>query len=152
MVVVTDTSCLIALERIGQLDLLPRLFGTVLAPPAVMAEFGNSPEWLSTAAAPDPVLAAALMLVLGPGEAEAIALAAQQKCRVILDDRQARSAAARLGVETIGTVGMLLRAKRAGLVPEIRPLLDMLDTVGFRVDTQLRRRALELANEALEAE
>lgn len=43
--VVTDTSPLIALERIGRLDLLPSLF-SVCAPPAVVAEFGQRPDWL----------------------------------------------------------------------------------------------------------
>ncbi|HEX2094542.1 MAG TPA: DUF3368 domain-containing protein [Longimicrobiaceae bacterium] len=123
------------------------MFGPVLAPPAVVQEFGHAPEWLSTTSVSSSALVAALGLVLGPGEAEAIALAAERQCRVILDDHQARSAAARLGLEVIGTVGILLRAKRAGLVPEVGPLLDALDGVGFRVDPGLRRRALELANE-----
>lgn len=83
------------MERIGQLDLLPRIYGSILAPPAVVREFGRAPEWL--------------------GESEAIALGAERGCRVILDDHQARSAAARVGVAVIGTVGVLLRAKLAGL-------------------------------------
>lgn len=144
----SDTSCLIALERVGRLDLLPRLFSAVLAPPAVVREFGAAPSWLSMATLPDHTLAAALGLLLGPGEAEAIAVAAQRKCRVVLDDRQARAAAARLGVETIGTIGILLRAKRGGLIPELKPLLDALDEAGFRLDVRLRRRALEIAEEA----
>jgi uncharacterized protein len=97
---------------------------------------------------PDPTLAAALGLLLGPGEAEAIALAAQRRCRVILDDHQARSVATRINVEVIGTVGVLLLSKRNGLVPAVGPLLEALDTAGFRVDERLRRRALELADEA----
>jgi predicted nucleic acid-binding protein len=145
--VVTDTSCLIGLERIGQLELLPRLFEAVLAPAAVVREFGPTPAWLSIHPVPDPTLAAALGLVLGPGEAEAIALAAVRKCRVILDDHQARSAAARVGVDVIGTVGILVHAKRAGLVPEVRPLLDALEEAGFRLDAGLRGRALELSDE-----
>lgn len=44
--VVCDSSCLIALERIGHLDLLPALFHPVQAPPAVRQEFGAAPEWL----------------------------------------------------------------------------------------------------------
>jgi uncharacterized protein len=119
----------------------------VHAPPAVIGEFGAAPQWLSVTATPDPTLVAALGLVLGAGEAEAIALAAQQKCHVILDDHQARAAAARVGLEVIGTLGILLRAKRKGLIPGVRPLLDALDSAGFRVDEKLRRRALGLANE-----
>lgn len=119
-----------------------------LAPPAVVQQFGDAPGWPSATPVPDPSLAAALGLVLGPGEAEAIALAAQPRCLVIVEDHQARSAAARTGVEVIGTVGILLLAKHRGVVSEVRPLLDALDEAGLRVDMRLRRRALELTNEA----
>jgi uncharacterized protein len=102
------------------------LFGVVLAPTAVVLEFGDPPVWLSAAPVPDPTLAVALGLLLGAGEAEAMALAAQRRCRVILDDHQARSAATRIGVEVIGTVGVLLLAKRNGLIPVVGPLLDAL--------------------------
>lgn len=138
---------MIALERIEKLDLLPRLFSPVLAPPAVQREFGHTVEWLTVAPPTTPMIAAALGLVLGPGESEAIALAAERNCRVILDDRQARAAAARLDVKIIGTAGLLLRAKRENMTPELRPLLDALDEVGFRIGTDLRRRVLKLAGE-----
>jgi uncharacterized protein len=131
-----------------KLDLLARLFGVVLAPPAVVEEFGEVPPWLATTSLSDPTVAAALGLVLGRGESEAIALAAERRCRVILDDHQARAAAARLGVEVIGTIGILLRGKQEGVVDSVRPWLDALETGGFRVDARLRDRALELAGEA----
>jgi hypothetical protein len=97
--------------------------------------------------AEQPTLTGPLELVLRPGGVEATALATQQKCHVNLDDHQARAAATRVGVEVIGTIGILLRAKRMRLIPEVRPLLDSLDNAGFRVDANLRQRALELANE-----
>ena len=43
---VVDSTCLIALERIERLDLVPRLFSQVFAPPAVVAKFGETPDWL----------------------------------------------------------------------------------------------------------
>jgi predicted nucleic acid-binding protein len=131
---------------------LPLLFGSVLAPPAVVREFRAAPDWLVTTSVPDPTLAAALALVLGPGEAEAIALAAELKCRVVLDDHQTRATAARLQVEVIGTVGILLRAKLSGVVSEVAPLLQALEQAGFRIDTRLRLRALELAEETTGSE
>ena len=72
--VVTDTSCLIALDRIGQIDLLPALF-VVHAPPAVVDEFGRRPPWLHVAPAPDRARVEALLKRVDRGEAEAIALA-----------------------------------------------------------------------------
>ncbi len=50
------------------------------------------------------------------GEAEAIALASEKKCLLITDDKQARSAAKRLGVTVIGTVGILIRAKENDII------------------------------------
>lgn len=128
-------------------DLLPELFDSVLAPPAVAREFGPMPAGIAVTPLESSTLALALDLAVGPGEAEAIALAAERGCRIILDDRRARFAAARLGLGMIGTVGILLRSKSNGLITEIEPSLDALAAVGFRVDAGLRRRALELAGE-----
>ncbi len=145
--VVVDTSSLIALEKIGRLDLLPVLFEPVRAPPAVAREYGSLPPRVVITMLDAPAVADALGISLGRGEAEAIALAAEHGCRVILDDHQARATADRMGVSKIGTVGVLIRAKRAGLISEVRPLLDALDHAGFRLDAALKQRALALAGE-----
>jgi hypothetical protein len=85
--VICDSACLIALERIGYLDLLPALFEPVQAPPAVQHEFGAAPEWLRVHAPSDPTLVAALGMLVDSGEAEALALASELGCTIILDDR-----------------------------------------------------------------
>lgn len=72
--VVADTSCLIGLERIGRLELLPALFEAVLIPPTVAGEFGFAPVWLLVEAPADRALVAALRLMVDAGESEAIAL------------------------------------------------------------------------------
>jgi predicted nucleic acid-binding protein len=90
---------------------------------------------------------AALKLVVDAGEAEAITLAYERGCRIVLDDRKARVAAAQLGVPITGTVGLLLKAKQAGHIPAILPLLDALDANQFRVSLALRAEALRLAGE-----
>jgi hypothetical protein len=85
---------------------------------------------------------------LGPGEREALALAIERPgSRVLLDDRYARLVATTLGIPVIGTLGILLRAKRAGHLNEVRPLLDRLDALGFRVDRRTRLAVLSLADE-----
>ena len=89
--VVTDSTCLIGLERIGHLDLLPALFETVIAPPGVHQEFGVALPWLQLEPPSDTILVAALKILVDDGEAEAIALASAHGYRIILDDRQARS-------------------------------------------------------------
>lgn len=105
--------------------------GVVFAPPAVVEEFGEVPPWLSTTSLSEPTVAAALGLVLGRGESEAIALAADGEFRVILKDYPARAVAARLEVEVVGAIGLLLRAKQECVVNSVRPWLDALEMRGL---------------------
>lgn len=144
---VVDSACLIGLERIGRLDLLPALLDPVFAPPAVNQEFGTLPEWMTVRKPADVGMVAALRLVVDPGESEAIALAYEKGLRIILDDRKAREVAQRLGIPVTGTVGLLLKAKQEGLIAAIRPLLDALDAHKFRIGDALRAEALRLAGE-----
>lgn len=144
---VVDTACLIGLERIGRLDLLTTLVDPVLVPSAVAGEFGSEPEWMNVLPVADKGMVRALGLVVDPGEAEAIALAYEKQLRIILDDRKAREAAHSLGLRVTGTVGLLVLAKRAGIIPAVGTVLDELDRSGFRVSTGLRLEALRLAGE-----
>ena len=145
--VVCDSSCLIALERIGHLDLLPALFDPIQAPPAVREEFGSTLEWLRIEVPADRALVTALGMLMGPGEAEAVALASERRLPIILDDRQARAVARKLDLQIMGTVAVLVRAKKQGLIQAIRPLLDTLAEHEFRLSEALRQEALRLAGE-----
>jgi len=145
--VVVDSSCLISLERIGRLELLPALFDPVLVTPEVSREFGVALAWLSVETPANTALVRALGLMVDSGEAEAIALAQERGWRIILDDRRARAVAARLGVRVIGTIGALVRAKQEGVIPSLTPLLDALESGGFRLGEALRTEALRLAGE-----
>ena len=147
IIAVVDSTCLIGLERIGHLDLLPALIEPILAPPAVVTEFGSRPRWLTAEAPRIAGTIAALKLVVDAGEAEAIALAYERGCRIILDDRKARMVARQLGIQVTGTVGILLKAKQAGTIPLLLPLLDALDSNHFYVSRALRIEALRLAGE-----
>jgi len=144
---VVDSACLIGLERIGRLDLLPALIDPLFVPPAVNREFGASPAWMKVQKASGVGMVAALKLVVDPGESEAIVLAYEKGLRIILDDRKAREVAQRLGIPVTGTVGLLLKAKQEGLIAAIRPLLDALDAHKFRIGNALRAEALRLAGE-----
>lgn len=145
--IVSDSSCLISLERIDQLHVLPALYEPVASPPEVHREFGISLPWLKVETPSDKTLVAALGLLVDEGEAEAIALACERAWRVVLDDRRARSVAARMGVRVIGTVGILVRAKQSGLAASLKPLLDNLESSGFHLSDALKREALRLAGE-----
>lgn len=145
--VVVDSTCLIGLEQIGLLDLLPALFDPICAPPEVEREFGGTLRWLRIEPPNDHALVAALGMMVDGGEAEAIALAAERGWPVVLDDRRARGVAQRLGLEVVGTIGILIRAKRASLLPEVGPALEDLEKYGFYISESLKSEALRLGGE-----
>ncbi|OGQ23118.1 MAG: hypothetical protein A2138_04095 [Deltaproteobacteria bacterium RBG_16_71_12] len=148
VVVVSDATPLIALSSVGQLQLLEKLFGRVLVPLAVWQEVvleggPGAPgarevaqaSWLERTQAPalEPSLAK-----LGRGEAEAIALARTLPDALLLvDDAPARRRARALGVPLMGTLGVLRRAKVAGHLAFLRPVLEHLGEQGFRVHPDL---------------
>ena len=145
--VVSDSTCLIGLERIGELNILPALFDPIMIPPEVEREFGSKFSWLQLENLAGSLLVAALRLTVDAGESEAIALASEKNCLLISDDKQARAAAKRLGVAVIGTVGVLVRAKQNGVVSTIKPILDDLELNNFFISRALREEALKLVGE-----
>ena len=145
--VVSDSTCLIGLERIGGLHILPALFDPIMIPAEVEREFGSKFSWLQTENLTSGLLVAALRLVVDAGEAEAIALASEKSCLLISDDKQARATAKSLGVVVIGTVGVLVRAKQSGVVSAIKPILDDLELNSFFISRALREEALKLVGE-----
>lgn len=161
MIVVSDTSPLIALATIGKLDLLKQLYGEVLVPRAVHDEAASvrpeapgamevrSASWIHVRAVNDQLLVAALSLHLDVGEAEAIALAVESDADLLLmDERRGRLAAMRLGRRVVGVLGALVEAKQRNLITHVRPLLDTLATdAGFRISPELHARVLEAASE-----
>ena len=134
MIVVADTSVLINLCRIGRAELLPPLFHEIVVPPAVVAEYRDLvrrdtrfaglelPIWLRVQSpAPNPPGLRAFP-ELDRGEADALALAVEIRAdAILLDERRGHQVAAGLGLVVIGLLGVLLRAKAAGLLPTVAP-------------------------------
>lgn len=145
--VVSDSTCLIGLERVGELNILPALFDSVMIPPEVKGEFGGKLNCLKVENLTNNSLVAALEMVVDTGEAEAIALANEKNCLLISDDKQARAAAKRLSVKVIGTVGILIRAKQNGIISAVKPILDALEANEFRISSALREETLKIAGE-----
>jgi predicted nucleic acid-binding protein len=157
--IICNTSPLQYLHQLGCLHLLPALAGHVIIPQAVAEELAagtargievpvpQSLEWLTVRR---PASAAVLPLVtdLGRGEAEVLALALElSDAVVILDDALARRMAEALGIRLTGTLGILLDAKRAGLIDTIMPWLDQLQVLRFRLHPATRTAVLKLAGE-----
>ena len=106
------------------------------------------PAWLLVCSLEQPLAPPVVGAGLGPGETEAISLALVLRAeRVILDDLPARVLAQRLGIPLIGTLGILLAAKRRGLVTTIREPIDTLRAGGFRLATDLYEQVLTKAGE-----
>ncbi|HYU35961.1 MAG TPA: DUF3368 domain-containing protein [Thermoanaerobaculia bacterium] len=143
----TDSTCLIALERLGQLDLLPALFEPIYAPREVAREFGLPLSWLNVVDLADPDRVIFLSASVDAGEAEAIVLAKELGLKIILDDLRARRLAHRFELKVIGTLGILVRAKKQGFLDRLRPLLDQLEGIGFHMTQELREEVLRQASE-----
>ena len=149
--IVSNSSPLIALTQIRHLDLLERLFTTVLVPTAVTREAVSVvlPVWIVERSLSQPIGSRILRASLGPGESEAISLALEVGAQwVILDDRPARRLAEVLGLPVIGTLGVLLASKRRGFLSAVRPCLDDLVNSGFRIAPDLYERIVTDAGES----
>lgn len=147
VIVISDASALIGFDRIGQLDLLARLFKDIIVPPAVVREVGPSVaarDWLREQPLSRPIPTDILAATLGPGETEAIALALElQPTWIVLDDRRARRLAESLNLPVIGALGILRMAKLRGIVGQIRPLVEQLQSTRFFIDDKRVKRVLE---------
>ena len=157
--VAADASPLIGLATAGALHLLRELFGTVTISRLVKEEVTGHPKrpgareldaamregWIRVAPAP---LTTWQFSGLDSGEASTLALAAEQEgALVLMDDAQGRTQAAALGLEVLDLAGVLLAAKRAQLVPSVRPLLARLVRRGFTMPKDTRRELLSEAGE-----
>lgn len=162
MRVVSNTSPILNLALVGRLDLLHELFGPVLVPAAVAQELSAlelrlpvlagvlRPAWIRVESTVGAASVVALESELHAGEAEAIALAMETSADLLLlDERMGRRVAAGLGLAVGGLLGVLLTAKRRGLLPAVRPVLDeVIAQAGFWVDATLYARVLREAGEA----
>ncbi len=156
---VADSGPLIALAGISHLHLLPQLYSRIAAPLAVVAEIRagehlspghrllDDTPWLEYMESPQPP--DSLSIVLGRGEAEAITLARlHADSLLLLDDHQARRAAEALGLPITGTAGILVRAKKEGMVETVGPLLHKMREQGYFLSDAVIQYACRQVKEA----
>ncbi len=145
---IIDSACLISLDRIDKLDLPPKVFHQIFITPAVRTEFGKSVEYAQVIPVKNEGVIYALRTQIDAGEAEAIALAMEKpEAYLTLDDKKARRIARQIGLNVLGTIGVLLKAKSLGKIQKIKPILDQLNAVGFRIGASLYTNALRLSGE-----
>ena len=153
MASVSNSSPLIALAHIGQLELLGRVFGSVLIPPSVAEETAFTipirPAWIEIRKPVKNVPSEHLRSGLGRGERDALALALDvQPDRLIIDELLARRIATALNLPVTGTLGVLVSAKEKGLIESVRVHLDRLVDVGFFIGPDLYKQLLISVGEA----
>jgi predicted nucleic acid-binding protein len=163
MLVVSDTSPLSNLAIIGRLALLPAQFSEIWMPPAVARELAalevSSAQaalsealrsgWLKEIPLPVSAPFPADLRDLDAGETEALrlALATSPNC-VLMDEKEGRQRASSLHIRTIGVLGILISAKRAGSISSLRTEIDRLRCdAGFFVDRPLELQVLAMVDE-----
>jgi predicted nucleic acid-binding protein len=158
--VICNTSPLQYLHQIGLLDIIHSLAGSIIVPPFVVAELyagiekgldlpqPENIEWVRIQA---PISTSAVTLItdLGPGESQVLMLVLEMPGSIaLLDDALARRVANARGIPIKGTLGLLLDAKRVGLLETVEPSLDRLHELGFHLAEQTRIAVLKLAGES----
>lgn len=148
-VVIADTTCFILLSKIGRLYLLQQLFTSITTTNVIAKEFGSTlPDWVIVTKVKDTHYLDILKLEVDVGEASAIALSFEfDKTLLILDDLKARKIANKLNLNFTGTMGVLLKAKEAGLIEAIKPLLEEIQLTNFRFSENILHQILLIAKE-----
>jgi hypothetical protein len=158
--VVSNTSPLSYLHKLRCLEVLRDLFGTLIVPAAVVVELRDGRErghdlpdpeslaWVTIAPAQPLSLRLSTFRNLDPGETAVLDWAlSSQSPLAVLDERIARRAAKVLGIPCVGTIGILVEAKKRDLLPAVAPLFAELERLRFRFSPLLRAWALEETGE-----
>lgn len=159
--VVSNSSPIIHLAKIDQLNLLSDFFGELIIPPAVYSECitegKGRPEvarikqasWLRVVPVANQNLITLLNAEIDRGEAEAIALALEtQAALILLDDADAREKARLYHLKMTGLLGILLRARKSGKIALLSEKLDALRNTGFWLSARLTDRLLREVGES----
>lgn len=146
MAIVVDTSCLITLSKIGKVELLKEIFPEIFVPGAVEEEFGYElPEFLRVVAIKDKDLLEFSTSSLGPGESEVLTLAVELNADgVIIDEKKGRKEAKKLGLKLLGTLGLLLLAKKRGLIDDLEDMVDKIVENGFYISDSKIKEVLTI--------
>ena len=149
IIIITDTSCLIALSKVNVLHLLRELYEHVIITEEIYAEFGEPlPEWIEIKQVTNKKYQQLLENNFDKGEASAIALAIElENVLLVVDDLKGRKEAERLGIKITGTFGILFRMKQNGKLPALKPYLELLQTSGFRITSEIIERLLQESGE-----
>ena len=158
--VIVNSTPLIALSNINQLELLKKIYGVVMIPKAVYDEVTAKSDsacrqvkaaydWIQICTIHNTEEKKMYRAKLHDGEVEVMILAQEAPVAelIIIDDNTAKKTAKYLGITVTGTLGILLKAKRLGFIKQIKPLLENLQQSGFYIGKKVLQYVLENANE-----
>lgn len=158
--IVVNSTPLLVLGNIGQLDILHKMYGKIVIPEAVYREVTEkddaasqailaAKDWIEVQEIKNPNEYALYRARLHAGEVETMILAQQEPIAdiVVLDDNAARKTAEFLGLKVTGTIGILVKAKQNGIIQQVKPLLNEIMQNGFFISDKLLRLILEAAGE-----
>ena len=144
-IIISDTSCLIALSKIQKLHLLKDLFEEIIITEEVYEEFrGSLPKWISVYAVKNKLKQDDLEKQLDKGEASSIALALEYtNSTLIIDELKGRKIAKSYNISIIGTIGIILLANKKGEVEDVIGTILRLVNNGFRLSDKLLNLIIE---------
>lgn len=155
--VVVNTTPLIALADVGQLELLHGLYEEIVIPAAVVNEIKSEPAksavesspWIKVTQISDEGKKKYFRSKLHAGEVEVMILAEELNADlVIMDDNAAKKTAKFMGFNVTGTFGVITKAKKKGLLQEVRPVMEAVIEDGLYVSDSLRQIIFEMAGES----
>ncbi len=138
-IIVSDTSCLILLDKIGHISLLKSLFGSITITSIIAGEFGKKlPDFIRVEDPKNKNYQRILEGILDPGESSAIALALEaDDSLLIIDESLGRREAHQLKLNVTGTIGILIAAKEKGLIDSINEIIELINHTDFRISEAL---------------
>ncbi len=159
-IIVADASPLIALAKLEKLELLHELFSDLHVPETVLlevtvAQSRTDARLLKSYIAANFTVHSTLEnpftqeigRILDDGEIQALALARQLDCGVLIDELRGRKVAQRYDIKTVGVLGLLMQSKQQGLVSHITPLITQLQAENYRLSSRLIESVLERMGE-----
>src|SRR6056297_145843 len=148
-VIVSDTSCLILFYKIGEFDLLKKIFGKLQITDTVLKEFNQKiPDWIEVVELTTE-LQKGLSSYLDKGEATAISLAAEhENSLLIIDEVKGRKAAKEMGITLTGLLGVLIAAKKKGHIEAVKLLIEKIQKTNFRISDELIQKVLDKVHES----
>lgn len=147
--VIADASVLIIFDKLKRFDILQRIYQNIYTTTEISQEFNRPlPVWIKVEPVKDQKYLKFIRTQVDLGEASAIALAAEKDDALLIpDDLKARKLARQLGMSFTGTLGVINKAKELGIINKIKPLIEQLREIDFRVSENIIENLLKRNNE-----